>query len=489
MQEFDLAAERCAGDIVDAFSKLNGSGVGADNSFAEASAMLGKFDDFRGTIENMVRKKTVAWLRYRNSLAPIQKLPVELLQLIFHLVLFASSGRRRRRYVASINVLRSVSWMWRDAIDGAPSLWTQLSSQDHIDFIREALQKSQPHPLHLKYVGELWKEEPSSFWENVFVHLERWEYVVVQEPHGMLVKQYLSTPAPRLKGLVLSARMGYVPTGPRPFGLLFGGAIATLDEFRAIRWKDMDWTDVHCHKLRVLEIEDCFWLDMETLFGIIAENLDLRILRIHFVTFRNYNHPFQEHKPLVLHRLTDFTFTNIAEIVSQEGHQVDDIPVMRMLQRIQIPACTFFAIEMGLWDKSEDMQREFFRLIPRPIEIFNRRVESQGPDRKAPAARVSFWYGQFGFRVFGNPKSSPRYSLLLKGAPRSLGLEWTRRELVDAWMETKPDIQLMYWVGGDKYKVDDIFDLGDLNNVVELEALVRSSPGDSNLPLPPPLAP
>ncbi|KAG8909405.1 hypothetical protein FRC01_006961 [Tulasnella sp. 417] len=467
MQEFDLAAERCAGDILDAFSKLNGPGTGEEKTFVEASAMLGRFDDFRRTIENMVRSKTGTWVRHRNGLAP-HRLPVELLPLIFHFALFASSGRRRRHYVARLNTLRSVSCLWRDVIDGSPSFWTQLSSQDHIDFVREALQKSQTYPLQLKYVGEIRKEEQSPFWENVFVHLNRWEYVAVQEPHGMLVEKYLSTPAPRLKGLVLSTQTGSITTGPRPRGLLFGEEIAGLEEFRAIRWKDMNWTDVHCHKLRVLEIEDCFWLDMETLFGIIAENLDLRILRIHFVTFRPYTHPSQEREPLILSRLTDFTFTNIAEVVDGEARQEYALPVMRMLRRIQIPACTLFAIEMGMYDISEDMQKEFFRLIPRPIEIFNRQLGSQGCSPKPPAARVTLWYSQFECRAFGKPRLNPGYSLLLGGA-RSLGLEWTRRELVDGWMETKPSIQLVYWVEKDKYRIDDVFSFANLSNVVELE--------------------
>ncbi|KAG9045883.1 hypothetical protein FS837_005514 [Tulasnella sp. UAMH 9824] len=434
MPGFDLAADRCAGDIVDMFSKLHGPGIGAEKTFAEASAMLAKFDEFRGIIGNRVRGKTAAWLRHRNSLAPIYRLPAELLELIFHFVLFASSGRRRRQYVARLNALRSVSWKWHDIINGAPPFWTQLSSRDHINFTREALQRSQAHPLQLKYVGKLWIVETGSFWKDVSVHRERWEHVAVQSPEWMVARYYISISAPRLKRLVLS---DFKQPGPGPSDRLFGGQITDLEEFRAIRWKDMSWNDVHCHKLRILEIENYFSLDMETLFGIIAENLELRILRIHHVTFSKYNHRPHEQKPLVLHRLTDLTFKYIAEIGDEERRQADVIPVVRMLQRVQLPACIFFAIKMTLRDIADDMQREFFRLLPRPIETFSRRTRSQDSGSKPPAALVVFRESQFECRAFGNPGSSPGYSLLLRNTPRSLVLEWTRKELVDGWGETK----------------------------------------------------
>ncbi|KAG8977182.1 hypothetical protein FRC05_002181 [Tulasnella sp. 425] len=343
---------------------------------------------------------------------------------------------------------------------------------DNIDFVSEALQKSQNQTLQLKYVASLEKEVSSSpFLEKAFVHLDRWEYVVIQEPHGVLVEKYFSSPAPRLKGMVLSTQMGFVAYGPRPPPLLFGGELADLDEFRAIRWKQMDWTDIHCHKLSVLEIEDYFSLDMETLFGVIAENLDLRILRIHFITFCEYNHSPLKSQPLVLRCLTDFTFTNIAEMVGEDRRQVRDIPVMRMLQRVQIPACTSFDIEIDLYNASDAVQKDFFRLIPSPIETFKRRGETQGFSSKPPAARITFWAGEFQCEGFRNAKSSLKYGLFLRNVPRSLGFEWIRKELVAEWTETRPDLQLRYWVDDDQYKIDDIFELGDLDHVVELEVM------------------
>ncbi|KAG8952915.1 hypothetical protein FRC04_003366 [Tulasnella sp. 424] len=469
MHDFDGTVERCAEDVIKSFINLNGPGTGMENTFGDISAMLDKFNDFRAAIATAVSTKASRWLRRRNSLAPIHKLPIEIIQSIFRHMLFASSGRRRRRFVARLQALRSTSSLWRELIDRTPSFWVQLSSEDHIHFVSEALQKSQNLTLQLKYLGKFGNEPTSSpFLEKAFVHLDRWEYVAIQEPHGILVEKYFTTPAPRLKGMVLSTQMGFVEFGPSPPGLLFGGNLANLEEFRAVRWKDMNWADVHCHRLTVLEIEDYFWLDMETLFGIIAENMDLRILRMHFITFSEYTHPPRSHEPLVLPRLTDVTITNIAELTSENHRQSEDVPVMRMLQRLRFPACVSFTVEIGVYGVSDVTPEDFFRLIPRPIEIFTR-GGGQVSRSKPPVARVKFWPYGIGCEAFGNAKSSPKYSMVLNGAHRSAGVEWTRRELVDVWTETKPDLQLRYWVDDERTKMDDILDLQDLVSVVELE--------------------
>ncbi|KAG8952913.1 hypothetical protein FRC04_003364 [Tulasnella sp. 424] len=472
MQDFDISVERCAGDIVESFTKLNGPGTGTEKTFGETLATLDKFADFQAAIAKSVRTKTFAWLRHRNSLTLVYKLPIELLQSIFHLILFASNGQRRRNFVARLHALRSVSWMWRDLIDWTPSLWTQLSSDDHIEFVSQALQKSQKQNLRLKYDGKLGNGESSPFLEQALVHLDRWEYVVIQEPHGLLVEKYFSSPAPRLKRMVLSTKFGYLRFGPGPPSLLFRGELADLEEFRAVRWRDTDWIGVSCHRLTVLEIEDCFMLDMETLFGIIAENPNLRILRIHFITFRPYTHPPKDYEPIVLSRLTDFTFTNIAEI--QFERQVQDIPVMRMLRRLRFPACVSFAIEIGIYGDSDVTPEDFLHLIPRPIEIFTR-----GGDRlsrpKPPTARVEFWDREFECHTLGSPKSNPKYSMVLRGVERNVGVEWTRRELVEAWTEAKPNLQLQYWVDNNRCKLEHVFYFQDLESVVGLEVMGSSN--------------
>ncbi|KAG9014296.1 hypothetical protein FRB90_005445 [Tulasnella sp. 427] len=363
-------------------------------------------------------------------------------------------------------------------IDQTPHFWAQLSSKDPNGFISDALQKSQSHGLDLKYVGNLGtKIIHAEFWEEASNHRDRWEYIVLQEPHGNLLRDYFSTPAPRLKGLVLWLRMGFVPYGPDPPSLLFGGKWEKLEELRVVSWKQMSWTEVRCQNLRVLTVEDSFWFDMELLFGLIAENSSsLTVLGLHFITFQPYTPHRETQEPIELRNLEEFTFTNIAEVVSEEdSHQVRDIPVMRMLRRVQIPTCTLFAIEITLGESPEATREEFFHLIPRPVDIFSRNLKnSQRSHPKPPSARLSFWVNELTCEAFEHSISKPRYSLLVRDLSRELSTEWVKKELVDGWSGEgatgKPDLELRYWVD-DELPMEDMFELEDLDTVTGLEVM------------------
>ncbi|KAG9003341.1 hypothetical protein FRB90_011196 [Tulasnella sp. 427] len=419
-----------------------------------------------------------------NRQVPIHRLPFDVMDIIFDILLFASSGRRLRLYVAGLTILRSVSSMWRDMIDQTPRFWTQLSSKDPIGFISDALQKSQRHGLHLKYAGKLAdKITNGEFWAQVSSHSDRWEHVVLQEPHGNLIRKYFSAPVPRLKGLVLWLRMGYVAYGPDPPSLLFGGKWESLEELRVVSWKQMSWTEVRCHNLRVLTIEDSFWFDMELLFGIIAENShSLTILRLHFITFCPYTHSQGTHQPIELCNLKEFTFTSMAEVVSEGNSQkTRDVPVMRMVRRVRIPSCTLFAIEITLDENPEATREEFFHLIPRPVDIFARNSKnSQRSQPKPPSARVTFWANELTGEAFGHSVSKPLYSLLVRNFSRELSGEWVKKELVDGWSgegaTRKPDLELRYWVD-DELPMEDMFELEDLDTVTGLEVMGHEDAG------------
>ncbi|KAG8952918.1 hypothetical protein FRC04_003369 [Tulasnella sp. 424] len=473
MSEFDLAVERCTADIMEFFAKLNRLGT-EQTTFEETPAMIDTFNDFRGAIENSVRRKTAAWLRPRNSLAPIHKLPVELIQHIFHLTLFASSGRRHRQYVAKLNVLRSVAWMWRDLIDRTPSFWTQLSSRDHIDFVSDALEKSQNYNLQLKYAGNCEDGGSSPFLEKAFVHLHRWEHVVIREPHGRLIESYLMSPAPRLKRFTFSTQLLLLVGDYPPSGIFFGGELGGLEEFRVVGLGNMDWTDFPCRRLKTLEIEGCSILDMETFFGILAENPELGILRIHSVTFHDHIHPSREPESLVLPRLTNFTFTNNTEMLGEEGMQTNDTPFLRLLQRVQIPACTSFWVEIGSLNTINTPSDEFFQVIPRPIDVFTRGGSGQTSKSNRPIVRMILHASQFECQAFGTPKSGFKYRVLLRSVPTDVGAEWARREFVDAWAETsEPEIHLQCFADEEGNTLDV---MSDFANVVQLDAIGNFAP-------------
>ncbi|KAG8952917.1 hypothetical protein FRC04_003368 [Tulasnella sp. 424] len=234
--------------------------------------------------------------------------------------------------------------------------------------------------------------------------------------------------------------------------MLFGGDLAEVEEFRAVRWKGMDWTDFHCHKLKVLEIDNYSLLDMETLFGILAENLDLRILRINLITFRQYTHPPQDRIPLILSHLTHFEFTNITSCHPDVATR-------------PIPCVYLLLGRKRIMEYHQTTPEDLFHIIPRPIDIFTRGGSVR--TSRLPYVRITSSSHDFHCQAIG---TCFQYRILLRGVPLNVGSRWIRRELADAWTETtKPELQLHRWVDEVTCKLDDIFYLQDLENVAKLD--------------------
>ncbi|KIO18671.1 hypothetical protein M407DRAFT_31682 [Tulasnella calospora MUT 4182] len=440
----------------------------AEKTFEESELMVGEFTDFRAAFEDSVWVKTIQWIRKRNSLISIHRLPLELLQNIFHLVLFSSTGRRRSRYFAQLTTLRSVSWLWRNMIQQTPSLWTQLSSTDQPAFISEALENSRESPLHLKYVGksETLEQESSAFLEKTFSHLPRWEYIAIQDPADDIIKKYFSTPAPSLKSLSICTRMPWVTDGPSPLEALFGGELAGLEELRALLWKEIDWMGFHCRRLRIMEVGGYSMLNMDVLFHILRENPDLQVLLLHFITFCSYHEATQEYDPIILHKVTQFTLRCVAEMHERyDDTKLWDVPVIRILRRIRTPACISFALEVASSTNSTDI----FSHIPSPVDLFTR-ADEQASSPTVPVVRLSFCDRCLQGRAFGSPGSSFKYEITLQNISRNVLTSWVRQEFnPEKWAASKLTIYLEYLLDEDQPGIDDIFELQDWDSVVELD--------------------
>ncbi|KAG8932006.1 hypothetical protein FRC00_000437, partial [Tulasnella sp. 408] len=444
----------------------------SENTLEEGVMTLENLTNFRAASGGVTRGKTVTWIPNRNGLNAIDRLPLELLQIIFHSVLFSSTGRRRPRYVAKLAVLRSVSWMWRNAIQNMPSLWAQISSTDDIGFVSEALENSGQHPLHLKYVGktESQEQEPSAFLEKAFSHLHRWEYVAIQDPVNDVIEKYFTTPAPSLKSLTICTRIPWGTDGPSPLGALFGGEWAGLEELRALLWKEIDWMGFHCRRLRTLEIGGYSMLDMDDLFRILEENPDLQVLVLHFITFRPYSKDTREHNPIILRKVTQFALRCVAELLEEnDDRKLWDVPAIRILRRIRTPSCASFALEVAKSSSSIVRPEDIFFHIPRAFDIYTR-ADGQASSKPVPVVHLSFCERALQCRAFGNLESLSRYNITLQNISRRDLMGWVRKEFdPDKWTETKLEIHLQYLWDEDHPGIDDLFELEHWNSVVELD--------------------
>lgn len=254
------------------------------SEFHSIDAFINRLDSFKTSFDSLVRKTELKTIRQRNALLPIQKLSEELLLLIFQSILLTSTARRRRLYVRRISALRAVSSAWRDLIDRTPLFWTHVSSNDHPDFVSNALEKSLGLPLHLNYTAFSPSESESAFFDKASAHQTRWKSVALHEPSAELLQTYFHVPSPFIKALLLSTSIDYA-SGEAGLDKLLGGEAATLEELRAVGWKNIVWSEAHLTQLRTLEIEDYQMLGMEVIFNILAENPSLEILRLRLIEF------------------------------------------------------------------------------------------------------------------------------------------------------------------------------------------------------------
>ncbi|KAG8947662.1 hypothetical protein FRC04_010596 [Tulasnella sp. 424] len=466
MQSLKQASEQCAAEFWEAFRRLECTlDIGSESGFEGIDASLKRFASFKATCANLVRHTEVKHIRQRNALLPIQKLPDELLHLIFHLLLFTATDLRRNFYVWRISTLRAVSWSWRDLIDCTPRFWAHISSKDHTDFVSDALKKSLNLPLHMKYTGSVMHEPELAFLDKVFAHRHRWESVAIHEPQGELVQTFFHFPAPTLKKLLLSTDTGYA-SGGGALDELFGGELKNLEVLRAVRWKNIKWSDAYFTGLRVLEIEDYYMLDMGPIFNILAGNPCLEVLRLHFIAFAQYTPPHPIPSPIALESLRELTWTDVRqEVETRTGGR--DVALTRILQCIRVPACSKFEVDSWLQDGSGVSPEELVRLILPPMQVAAR--TTSGISNLHPVV-VDASFGERGFQLKASrdSRSTASFSVDLGALPRSLAKRWMTDQLGEESPRTL-DLRLSFEYTEDEPSVADVIYFQQWESVTQLD--------------------
>ncbi|KAG8947658.1 hypothetical protein FRC04_010592 [Tulasnella sp. 424] len=466
MQGLKQASEVWAIEFWETFRRLDGMlDTGSESGFEGIDASLRRFDSFKATFDNLVRHTEVKNIRQRNALLPIQKLPDNLLHLIFHLLLFTTTGIRKNLYVWRISTLRAVSWSWRDLIDRTPLYWVRISSGDGTDFVSDALKKSLNLPLHIKYTGSVMYGPESAFLDTVSAHRHRWESVAIHEPQGELVQTYFHFPAPSIKELLLSTDTGYA-SGGGGLDELFGGELKNLEVLRAVRWKNVEWDDAYFTRLRVLEIEDCYMLDMGPIFNILAGNPCLEVFRLHFIAFARYHPPHPIPSPIVLESLRELTWTDVRQEVETPTGGTD-VALARILRHIRVPACSKFEVEVWMKDGSGVSPEELVRLILPPMQVAAR--TTSGKSNLHPVV-VDASFGERGFQLKASrdSRSTASFSVDLGALPRSLAKRWMTDQLGEESPRTL-DLRLSFEYTEDEPSVADVIYFQQWESVTQLD--------------------
>ncbi|KIO25988.1 hypothetical protein M407DRAFT_24739 [Tulasnella calospora MUT 4182] len=306
---------------------------------------LRNMTDFKVLFDSSVHRDVVKHVRHRNALLPIGKLPAELLQIVFSNCLFSSSGRRKSHFVSRLTTLRAVSWSWQDFIGRTPSFWAHVSSEDHMDFVSVAFERSGQVPIHLKHIGNHQDGQESLFLDRVLLHVHRWESLAIHQPNVNVAIQFLSVSAPKIKSILLSS-LTNGSLHQRHVDSLFGGGLANLEELRVYFWGDIGWRGLKCTRLRILDIEREYSLDLGAVLNILAANPCLESLRIHDISFVHYPQPDLILAPIPLDHLKELTLTDV-KYATENAFIGSNVAIGDLLQRIKFLRWSIWPVSLG----------------------------------------------------------------------------------------------------------------------------------------------
>ncbi|KAG8907410.1 hypothetical protein FRB99_004435 [Tulasnella sp. 403] len=170
----------------------------SDLSTVQLDRLAEAVETARLTINREAQNRAARLRQYRNSLAPIHRLPVEILVQI----LFASLNHDPNAWaVLTLRDLASVSKHWMEIIASTPYFWSIVSVAFPVDTIRLVLRKSKNVPLRV----HCWSpdilpvtEGTEEFMEVVSEYSSRWQSLSFRGHATPKVMEYLESSKPAL---------------------------------------------------------------------------------------------------------------------------------------------------------------------------------------------------------------------------------------------------------------------------------------------------
>lgn len=190
---------------------------------------------------------------YRSTSAPIDRLPHELLLAVFELYVDLDTP------VLSLVTLILVCKLWRNIVEGTPSLWCRISGREALSSVRKALAMSNGVPLEITYWEEGPNPDPEMFFTEVKDRIAHSKSITVTattcDSFNHLLAILETTVAPKLETLHLLAPWDL--EWERGSVTLFGGdpAPPALKDFH-VEYVQIALGPLHLSGLRSLQLND-----------------------------------------------------------------------------------------------------------------------------------------------------------------------------------------------------------------------------------------
>ncbi|KAG8949910.1 hypothetical protein FRC04_008213 [Tulasnella sp. 424] len=246
----------------------------------------------RATLETSMKARIIQARKRRNAFLPINRLPVEVVVEIFHIVLYSDAlcPPTTTTHLARLKRLASVFSVWRSLVSGTPSLWAVLESTCPPAFLPTVIRKAKGSLLNIRC---LWtdprlvtRNKPIPHEKNVtaFLHAvlplaQRWGTLYLNIPLSFdpPLEQVLETHMPNLRRASVRC-IGYGPLVTNPFG----GAAPQLKEL-SVHQVPINWASVELKGLSVLVLMFCPVPSISHLFAILERSPGLEVLELNLV--------------------------------------------------------------------------------------------------------------------------------------------------------------------------------------------------------------
>ncbi|KAG8990769.1 hypothetical protein FRB94_000716 [Tulasnella sp. JGI-2019a] len=155
-------------------------------------------------VQNVIREAVDHLRHQRTMLAPVHRLPVEVLTEVFRHVSGIKIRPAQADTIDSLHVLAQVCKSWASVIKSSPALWTVIHAAHSRDDWTSALKLSHSSPLTLNLIDNYQREDGYiSLWTAVSKQIWRWQSASLVLVPYMDLSSLENDPAPILRELRL----------------------------------------------------------------------------------------------------------------------------------------------------------------------------------------------------------------------------------------------------------------------------------------------
>ncbi|KAG9046292.1 hypothetical protein FS837_004689 [Tulasnella sp. UAMH 9824] len=251
---------------------------------------LSQYDEEVDALQSVQRQlegRAALVRRKRNTFAPVNALPPELLVTIFEIVIHSECVQFWSNHQALVLVCHH----WNHLFSNTPSLWTKIkgSAETSNVIITRALEMSQDSPLDVDYDGTDGSralDRQHAFLSTIFPHTHRWRKATLSIYEAAQALEPMTTlSAPLLESLFLWACDDPAWARDEPLDIFGGRPPPRLQELTLnipVPWNPK--TLCNLKALRIMSIEH-LTPSLDQLFAILPASPGLETLSINNVTF------------------------------------------------------------------------------------------------------------------------------------------------------------------------------------------------------------